>query len=359
MNGPVMIMAGGTGGHVFPALAVANELRRRAIDVVWLGTRRGLEARLVPAAGITIDWIDVSGVRGKGLYAKVLAALGLMRALTQAARAVMRRRPAVVLGMGGFASGPGGIAAWLLRKPLVIHEQNSVAGLTNRILARFARRVLEAFPNSFPARIKATLVGNPVREAINLLPPKTRREDGPMRLLVLGGSQGALALNRLVPAALASVPVARRPQIWHQAGASTQAIARDAYASGGVEARVDEFIDDMAAAYRWADLVVCRAGALTIAELASCGVASILVPFPHAVDDHQTRNAAWLKKAGAAFVVAQSELSEMRLAALLDETLAKPEALAEMARRARALAMPDATRQVADICVAFGAGGAA
>ena len=360
MSGPVLIMAGGTGGHVFPALAVADELRARATDVVWLGTRRGLEARLVPAAGIPIDWISVSGVRGKGIVTRFVASLRLLRAVVQALRIVRQRRPSVVLGMGGFASGPGGIAAWLLRRPLVIHEQNSVAGLTNRALARFARRVLQAFPNSFPGGVDALEVGNPIRSDIADTPPPTARAAGERgRLLILGGSQGALALNRLVPGALAKLAPEQRPEVWHQAGARTIDEAREAYAASGIAARVDEFIDDMAGAYRWADLVLCRAGALTVSELAGVGVASILVPFPHAVDDHQTRNAAWLKDAGAAFVVAESDLTETRLADLIGEALANPPALTEMARRARALARPDATRRVADICLAVAKGEAA
>jgi UDP-N-acetylglucosamine--N-acetylmuramyl-(pentapeptide) pyrophosphoryl-undecaprenol N-acetylglucosamine transferase len=357
MNGPVLIMAGGTGGHVFPALAVADELRRRAIDVVWLGTRRGIEARVVPAANIDIDWLDVSGVRGKGFVAKLTAAAGLGRALFQALRIVARRRPSVVLGMGGFVSGPGGLAAWLLRRPLVIHEQNSVPGLTNRILSRLAGRVLCAFPGSFDQRPGVTVVGNPVRQGIAQSAPRPARDAQSVpRLLVLGGSQGALALNRLVPGALAAMPVAARPEVWHQAGEKTLADARSAYTAAGIDARLVPFIDDMAAAYRWADLVLCRAGALTVSELALAGVASILVPFPYAVDDHQTGNAAYLKDAGAAFVVAESELSEARLARLLEETLSKPDVLEEMARRARTLARPDATRDVADVCLGLATG---
>ena len=359
MNGPVLIMAGGTGGHVFPALAVAEELSRRAVDVVWLGTRRGLDSRLVPAAGIHIDWINVSGVRGKGIVARIAAAGRLLLAIAQALRVMLRRRPAVVLGMGGYAAGPGGIAAWLLRRPLLIHEQNSVAGLTNRALARFAARVLEAFPDSFAGKVDALEVGNPVRRAIAELPPRPARPDSAARrLLVLGGSQGALALNQLAPAALSALPAHLRPEIWHQTGAGKRSAVESAYATAGIEARVDEFIDDMAAAYAWPDLVLCRAGALTVAELACAGVASILVPFPYAVDDHQTHNAAWLKKAGAAFVIAEDELSESRLAALLGDLLSRPAALTEMARRARTQARPDATARVADACIEL-AGGAA
>ncbi|MFK7885630.1 MAG: undecaprenyldiphospho-muramoylpentapeptide beta-N-acetylglucosaminyltransferase [Gammaproteobacteria bacterium] len=360
MSGPVLIMAGGTGGHVFPALAVADELRSRAVEVTWLGTRRGLESRVVPEANIEIDWIDVSGVRGKGITARVVSAVRLVRALVQAMRVIVRRRPTVVLGMGGFASGPGGIAAWLLRRPLVIHEQNSVAGLTNRYLARVARRVLCAFPDAFGERRVDAVVGNPVRTAIGELErPREAPSDRPRRLLILGGSQGAQALNEMVPLALAAMPAAKRPEIWHQCGEKNSAAASAAYASAAVDVRLDPFIDDMAAAYQWADLVVCRAGALTVSELALAGVAAILIPFPYAVDDHQTGNAMVLKNAGAAFVVAQSDLDPARLTRLLEETLARPEVLIDMAKRARSLARPDAAREVADVCLSLATGASA
>ncbi|MDQ2695681.1 MAG: undecaprenyldiphospho-muramoylpentapeptide beta-N-acetylglucosaminyltransferase, partial [Pseudomonadota bacterium] len=286
---PVMIMAGGTGGHVFPALAVAEWLRRRDVPVVWMGTRRGLEATLVPKAGIPVEWIGVAGLRSSGWRRGLMAPVMLAQALGQAAVALGRCRPRVVLGMGGFVSGPGGLMAWLRRIPLVIHEQNAVAGLTNRWLARFADQVLEAFPDSFPAARHARCTGNPVRQAIaDLLPPAARfaGRRGPARLLVVGGSQGALALNQLVPQALARLP--ERPEVWHQAGGRLLEAARTAYAQAGVSARLEPFIDDMAGAYGWADLVLCRAGALTVAELAAAGVGAVLVPFPYAVDDHQT-----------------------------------------------------------------------
>jgi UDP-N-acetylglucosamine--N-acetylmuramyl-(pentapeptide) pyrophosphoryl-undecaprenol N-acetylglucosamine transferase len=364
MSGPVLIMAGGTGGHVFPALAVADELRKRAIEVTWLGTRRGLEARVVPDASIEIDWIDVSGVRGKGPGARAMSALRLVRALIQAMRVIMRRRPTVVLGMGGFASGPGGIAAWLLRRPLVIHEQNSVAGLTNRYLARVARRVLCAFPGAFDGTSasgrEVEVVGNPVRTAIGEVErPREPVEGRARRLLILGGSQGAQALNEMVPAALAAMPAAQRPEIWHQCGEKNIEAAGAAYASADVDVRLVPFIDDMAEAYGWADLVVCRAGALTVSELALAGVAAILVPFPFAVDDHQTGNAMFLKNAGAAFVVAQSDLDPVRLTRLLEQTLARPEVLVDMAQRARALARPHAAVEVADVCMSLAAGASA
>jgi UDP-N-acetylglucosamine--N-acetylmuramyl-(pentapeptide) pyrophosphoryl-undecaprenol N-acetylglucosamine transferase len=354
---PVLIMAGGTGGHVFPALAVARALRRRNESVVWLGTRQGLESRLVPAEGITLETIPVSGLRRKGVLTWLVAPWRLAIAVAEALRIVRRRRPKVVLGMGGFASGPGGLAAWLLGRPLVIHEQNAVAGLTNRLLAGLAREVLEAFPGSFSARTKTRLTGNPVRAEIIALPDPQQRlagRSGVLRLLVLGGSQGARALNDTLPAAVAQLPAGSRPDIWHQAGEATLELARHAYAEAGVSARVEAFITDMAAAYAWADVVVCRAGALTIAELAAAGLPAVLVPFPGAVDDHQTRNAAYLVNAGAAVLIPQTELTPARLAAELAACDANRALVMERARRARALARPDATEEIAGLCQRLG-----
>ncbi len=355
---PILIMAGGTGGHVFPALAVATALRERSCEVIWLGTRRGLEARVIPGTGIPIEWISVSGLRGKGLLTWVLAPFRLLLALMQSLLIVWRRRPAMVLGLGGFVSGPGGLAAWMLRKPLVIHEQNSVAGMTNRVLSRFAHIVLEAFPESFPGKtsaIRTQQVGNPVRDDIVAAePPEIRFANrvGQLRLLVLGGSQGALILNKTVAQACAMLDATQRPQILHQAGERTLQIAQDAYRDAGVEARVEPFIDDMAAAYSWADLVVCRAGALTVFELAAVGAASVLVPFPFAVDDHQTHNAAYLVDAGAAVLIRESELNAQTLAAALEDLLASRHHLLDMARRARDLAMPNAVESVVQACLA-------
>ncbi|MCB1845637.1 MAG: undecaprenyldiphospho-muramoylpentapeptide beta-N-acetylglucosaminyltransferase, partial [Halioglobus sp.] len=282
---PIMVMAGGTGGHVYPALAVANALREQSREVVWLGTRRGIEARLVPAAGIPIEWVTVQGLRGKSRLALLIAPFRLLYALLQSMRIVARHRPAAVLGMGGFVSGPGGLAAWLLRRPLVIHEQNAISGLTNRLLARLARVVLQAFPGSFSASIHARTVGNPVRADIAALPSPAERFRGrgvALRLLVLGGSQGALALNRLVPEALALLPADKRPLVRHQTGSRGKEVAVSSYRAAGVDAELDEYIDDMAAAYAWADLIVCRAGALTVAEIAAAGLAAIFVPYPAA-----------------------------------------------------------------------------
>ena len=357
-----MIMAGGTGGHVFPALATARVLERRGWSIVWLGTRRGIEARLVPAAGIPVEWLSVSGLRGKGLATLAVAPFRLATALAQALGAVRRHRPRVVLGAGGFVSGPGGVAAWLTRTPLVVHEQNAVAGLTNRLLARIASRVLEGFPGSFGAGVKAEHVGNPVRREIADVPPPERRyagREGAVRLLVFGGSQGAARLNAVLPAALAELPEWLRPEVLHQTGAQGVEETRAAYQSRGIVADVRAFIDDMAGAYGWADLAVCRSGALTVAELCAAGVPALMVPFPAAVDDHQTRNAQYAVRAGAALVMAESALTPITLAARLRELLeAGRPRLESMARAARAIAITDADERLADACLAV-AGGAA
>ncbi len=354
MTQPVMIMAGGTGGHVFPALAVAGLLRAER-EVVWLGTARGIEARLVPAAGYAAEWIEIEGLRGKGLARWLAAPVSLARAVGQARRVLRRRRPGVVLGCGGFASGPGGIAAWLGGAPLVIHEQNAVAGLTNRWLARFATRVAEGFPGSFPRRRHAVYVGNPVRAEIASLPPPRERyagREGPLRLFVFGGSQGAAALNRLLPEAVGLLPESRRPVVLHQSGSRDRDATEAAYRAAGIDADVRAFVDDMAAAYAGADLVVARAGASTVSELAAAGCASILVPFPAAVDDHQSRNAEWLGRVSAAQVVSEIGLTAAelanRLATLLSNGRGK---LLAMAEAARSLAVTDAAARVAALCL--------
>lgn len=351
---PVLIMAGGTGGHVFPALAAAECLRERGVPVIWLGVRTGLEATLVPKAGIPMEWIEVAGLRGKGLRRRLLTPFMLARALWQA-RAVLRRlQPAVVLGMGGFVSGPGGIMARLLGIPLVVHEQNAIAGLTNRILARLANQVLQAFPGTFPPQRRALTVGNPVRQTIADLPPPAARfagREGRTRLLVLGGSQGALALNQLVPQALALLGDAERPEVWHQAGGRLQDAAQAAYQQAGMSVRLTPFINDMAEAYGWADVVLCRAGALTIAELAAAGVGAVLIPFPFAVDDHQTANARFLEQGGAALLIQQADLTVERLADLLRELGSDRARLLAMAEAARRLAKIEAAEQVARVCL--------
>lgn len=356
MSGPVLIMAGGTGGHVFPALAVAGELQARGHTVEWLGSPRGIENRLIPAAGIELHRVRVAGLRGKGVISWLLAPFKLVLALWDALRIVRRLRPVVVLGMGGFASGPGGLAAWLLRRPLLIHEQNAAAGLTNRLLAGIAREVLQAFPGSFSGSIDARTIGNPVRdEIIAIEPPDTRFADraGELRILVIGGSQGALALNKLVPEAVSLLADPATVSVRHQAGERTLDEAIAAYARCGVAADVSAFIDDMAAAYSWADVVVCRSGALTVAELAAAGLGSLLVPFPAAVDDHQTLNARYLTDADAAVLLPQAQLTAATLAVELQRCVDDRTLVLERARRARSLARPAATADLADACLAL------
>ncbi|MEW6253328.1 MAG: undecaprenyldiphospho-muramoylpentapeptide beta-N-acetylglucosaminyltransferase [Planctomycetota bacterium] len=358
VNRTLMVMAGGTGGHVYPALAVADALRARGWNVFWLGTKSGLEARVVPAAGIDMVWVAMGGVRGKGLLKKMLLPMMLLVAFWQSLSAILARRPDVVLGMGGYTAFPGGMMASLLNKPLVIHEQNSVGGLTNRVLACLADRVLTAFPQAFRGerdrpvpcrRVETEWVGNPVRGEIAGLGELPRpAHSGPLRLLVVGGSLGAAALNALVPQALARLPADKRPRVVHQSGRRHLDALRANYAAAGVEAELRDYIEDMAAAYRDCDFAICRAGAMTVAELACAGVPAVLVPFPFAVDDHQTGNAAFLADAGAAWLMPQQELTAEKLAALiggLDRAT-----LAAMSEKARALARPDATGRVADIC---------
>lgn len=347
------VMAGGTGGHVFPALAVAETLRAQGMQVFWIGTPRGMESRLVPQHGFELEPVHVEGLRGKGPAQVLGAPLKLLAALWQAAQILRRRAPSVVLGMGGFASGPGGLAARVLGLPLVIHEQNRVPGLTNQWLARVATRVFEGFPGSFPPARRAIATGNPVRPSIVALPPPGERlsgRGGPGCLLVLGGSLGAQALNEMVPKALALIPEGARPQVRHQAGRQTLELARQAYGEAGVAAEVTPFIDDMAEAYGWADLVVCRAGALTVSELAGAGLGAILIPYPHAVDDHQTGNARFLVDARAARLVHQRDLSAAALAAQLQALLSDRTALLQMAEAARSLAHPDAAQRIATAC---------
>ena len=351
----ILIMAGGTGGHVYPALAVADCLRVQSVKVNWLGTRAGLEARVVPPAGFKLHTIAVSGLRGKGAAGWLLAPLRLSGALLQAAWILLRLRPHAVLGMGGFVSGPGGVAAWLLRRPLLIHEQNAVAGLTNRLLARLAGKVMAAFPGAFRKASMVEITGNPVRESIGRLPAPAERfgaRRGRLNLLVIGGSLGALALNQILPPAVANFDAAHRPHVWHQTGAGKLAATRADYQALGVEAKVVEFIEDMDAAYAWADLVICRAGALTISELALAGVGAILVPYPHAVDDHQSANAGFLVRAGAAKLLPQAQLSADSLYEMLAGLMKKGRrGLLKMALAARGAAMPEATRVVAQRCL--------
>ncbi len=353
----VLIMAGGTGGHVIPALSLAGALRERGVRVEWLGSPRGIENRLVPAADLPLHQIDIAGLRGNGAAGWLAAPIRLMRAVAQARRVIRDFDPQLVVGLGGFASGPGGLAAWLTRRALIIHEQNAVAGLTNQVLARLATRAYAAFPGAFRkggTRREAIVIGNPVRAAIAGVGESPRRagdmQGRRLRLLVVGGSLGAVALNQLLPEALAQLSGERRPEVRHQAGRDRRAATEQGYTAVGVEAEVSEFIDDMAAAYDWADLVVCRSGALTVSELAAAAKPSLLVPYPHAVDDHQTTNARYLVDAGAARLLPQSSLSATSLARTLDEVL-DPDLLATMASAARGRAHLDAVERLVAGCM--------
>jgi len=344
-------MAGGTGGHVFPALAVAHELAARGWQINWLGTPDSFESRVVPAHGFELDTVPAHRLRGEGLGEQLLAPLRLLRAMRQAWQVLRRRRPQVVLGMGGFVTGPGGVVSRLMGTPLVVHEQNAIPGLTNRFLARVANRVLEAFPGSFPATAAAQTTGNPIRAEIAAMPePAAIRADRALHLLVFGGSQGAQALNETLPAALAAIPRDERPVVRHQAGRGKAEATLAAYRAHGVAAEVTEFVDDMAAAYAWADLAVCRAGALTVSELMAAGLPAILVPFPFAVDDHQTVNARYLTEADAARLMPQGTMNPESMSRLLRDLLSDRGALHAMARRAYRLARRDATTRVADAC---------
>ena len=356
MTYTILIMAGGTGGHVFPGLAVADYMKAVGWRVVWLGTEGGMETMLVPQRGYDTRIICFSGLRGKNAVTWFTLPLRLLLAFWQSAKVMFQVRPDVVLGMGGYPAFPGGVMASLLGKPLVIHEQNSIPDLTNKVLAKFADKVLLGFPDAIRNDKKAVFSGNPVRNAISQLDaPETRyatrdkNGSGKLKLLVIGGSLGAHALNTIVPQALRLIPENRHPQVTHQAGAKHLDTLRKNYAEAGVAGELVAFIEDMAACYADCDLVICRAGALTIAELAAAGVASILVPFPYAVDDHQTSNASFLSGRDAAVLLPQNELTPQGLAQLL--TGLTREKLLEMAVKARALAKPDATRLVAQACM--------
>ena len=347
MSRTILIMAGGTGGHIFPALAVAEKMRERGWHVVWLGNPEGMEARLVPQHGFEMVWVKFGALRGKGIVRKLLLPLNLLRGFWQAQKAIRQVQPNVVLGMGGYITFPGGMMAALLGKPLVFHEQNSVAGLANRVLAGVADRIATGFPEVLA---KGVWAGNPVRPEIAKMAPPAERfagRDGALHLLVIGGSLGAQALNEMVPQAMALLGENELPQIVHQAGEKHIEALKANYAAVGVPAHCVSFIEDMAGAYEWADLVVCRSGALTVAELAAAGVASILVPFPHAVDDHQTGNARFLVNVGGAFLLPQGELTPEAIALIRNYSRGQ---LLEMAEKARSLAKPDANEEVANIC---------
>jgi len=343
----VIIAAGGTGGHVFPALAVADELKSRDINVLWVGTDRGMESRLVPAHGFSLKTLRVSALRGKGIGKRLLSIVHLFGSVARSCRLIRKERPRAVLGMGGYVAGPVCVAARLCNRRTVMHEQNAVAGMTNRIVKRFATRVLEAVPGTFRPAVGAVHTGNPVRKDILLLPsPAERMEDrkGPVRILVVGGSQGAQALNDVVPQAveLADVEV----QVRHQAGRENVSSTTRRYAECGAKVEVTEFIDDMASAYAWADVVICRAGAMTVAEIAAVGVASLLVPYPYAVDDHQTANGRFLVDANAAVMMQESELGAERLAEQLSVFADDRSQLLNMANNARAAGKRNATELV-------------
>lgn len=352
MNKRIVIMAGGTGGHVFPALAVAQALREQGWQVSWLGTEKGLENRVVPENGFEIDYLSVAGIRGKGLLFKFKSVLLLLKACLQARRVLKQRKPQVVLGMGGFVAGPGGLMARWLGIPLVIHEQNRVVGTTNRLLARFANRVLEAFPNSFKPKTKAVCTGNPLRKAFvqaaSLVQQGCGDQSG-LKLLVIGGSQGAKILNEIVPQAVAVLPKSVAIQVKHQTGSAMRDEVAAQYQHLAIDAQVSAFVEDMVAVYAWADLIVCRAGAMTVSEVAAMGLPSIFIPLPTAIDDHQTANAHYLSDAGAAVILKQQDLSPTRLAELIEQVMTKKD---EMRGAALQSARLQATSEVAAICTA-------
>jgi UDP-N-acetylglucosamine--N-acetylmuramyl-(pentapeptide) pyrophosphoryl-undecaprenol N-acetylglucosamine transferase len=371
-NRKILIMAGGTGGHVFPALSIAEYLLSRGIQVEWLGTRSGLEASVIPAANIPLHFISIAGLRGSSLGRRLLSPFVILVAVLQSLLKVAQIKPGCVLGMGGFVTGPGGLAAWLLRKKLLIHEQNAVAGLSNQLLFPFASTVMEAFPGAFQRKQDITsnrllkkfirpgntiVVGNPVRHDIAALSeqPFEKTEGRRLRVLVIGGSLGAVAINKVIPAMLKLVPENERPEVLHQCGKRNVEKTRELYGIQEIsldgQIRVEPFIDDMQAAYRWADIIIARAGAMTIAEIAAVGMASILIPYPYAVDDHQTENAGFLRRTGAAEIIPQDELDEHRLLAALRKFSDDRAALLEAARNARQAGAPDATAKAAALCM--------
>ncbi|MEK9648152.1 MAG: undecaprenyldiphospho-muramoylpentapeptide beta-N-acetylglucosaminyltransferase [Gammaproteobacteria bacterium] len=369
-NKKILIMAGGTGGHVFPALSIAEYLQSQGVQVEWLGTRQGLEATVIPKTSIPLHYISVSGLRGSSLGRKLLAPFVLTAAVMQSLFKVMQVKPGCVLGMGGFVSGPGGLAAWLLRKKLLIHEQNAIAGLTNQLLFPLASTVMEAFPGAFARKkalssnsfmkglIKADstiVVGNPVRQDIVDLPEDVNSRNERLRILVIGGSLGAVAINRAVPAMLALMNAEERPEIRHQCGSRNLEETRAVYEENGIALTdaisVQAFIDDMASAYQWADLIIARAGAMTVSEIAAAGLASILIPYPYAVDDHQTENAGYLLRAGAAEVIQQEDLTPDSLLAAVRKFSLDANYLEQASKQSRQAGSPDATETVANICL--------
>jgi UDP-N-acetylglucosamine--N-acetylmuramyl-(pentapeptide) pyrophosphoryl-undecaprenol N-acetylglucosamine transferase len=353
-NKRALIMAGGTGGHVIPGLEIANTLIAQDYQVAWLGTKAGLEAKLVPENNIKIYYLPVWGVRGKSWLNKILAPLRVFLSIVYSLVILIRFKPNFVLGMGGFASGPGGIAAWLLRVPLIIHEQNAIFGMTNKILSRFSKKVLVSFPDLLNLNNKNFIyTGNPVRaEILCLADPKERWQQhvGSLRLLVLGGSRGAMIFNQTVPKAIAQLPVSQRPEIWHQAGAGNDQATIENYSKLGLKAKVEPFIYNMADAYAWADLVIARSGALTVAELAGAGLPALLIPYPHATDDHQSQNAAYLVKNHAAILLNQKDFNFEVLASILLELINSRPRLLDMAKAARKLSQYEATSKIIENC---------
>lgn len=347
----VLIMAGGTGGHVFPALACAREFSARGYNVHWLGTPKGIENELVPAAGFPLHQIQISGLRGKGFTALLKAPFKLLQSLWQARAIIRQLQPVCVLGLGGYVTGPGGLAAKLAGIPLIIHEQNAIPGTSNRLLAPLANRVCEGFPNTFKKREKCHTTGNPVRAELFQKTPRDKPVGRRLRLLVLGGSLGAEPLNQLLPEALSLIPEAQRPEVLHQAGKQHAGQTTERYRTSAVDARVVPFIEDMARAYQWADMVVCRSGALTVSELAASGLPALLIPLPHAIDDHQTYNAQHLVQQGAARLLPQGILKASDLAQHITELSMNPDTLEHMAQAAQRMACPDATQNLVEICL--------
>ncbi|CAH9019319.1 UDP-N-acetylglucosamine--N-acetylmuramyl-(pentapeptide) pyrophosphoryl-undecaprenol N-acetylglucosamine transferase [Candidatus Nitrosacidococcus sp. I8] len=351
----ILMMAGGTGGHIFPALAVANVLQSKGIEVIWLGTHRGLEAKFIPKAGYSIEWISVNGLRGKGIITWLTAPVKLLIALFQALKILHKQKPSVVLGWGGFVSGPGGLGAWLLRIPLITHEQNAIAGTTNRILARLSSQILEGFPNTFSKTLHGKWVGNPVRaeiESVYYAKKNTIRDrHTPIRLLVLGGSQGAQILNKVLPQTLSHLELNEYPEIWHQCGTNREKEVITAYRSFRVDAKVVAFIDEIADAYTWADMVLCRAGASTIAELMAVGITSLLVPYPFAIDNHQLANAQYLVNHDAALLLPEKELTPQKLAETLRYFNMHRDLLDTMAESAYKLHLGNTAQRIAEECL--------
>lgn len=348
-----MIMAGGTGGHVFPGIAAARYFEERGVKVHWLGTQQGLEAKVVSEANIPLHFITIGGLRGKGIKPLLLAPFRITKAIWQAMQIMNQVKPDIVIGMGGFVSGPGGVASWLTRRPLVIHEQNAKAGLTNRLLSKVAKRVLQGFPGAFPASSKVMTIGNPVRREIEEVPAPDQRlvaDRKPLRLLVLGGSLGAKAINEIVPRTLSMLSANARPEVFHQTGEKLFDDTKKLYETMGISVNLVPFVKDMANVYTWADMVLCRAGALTVAELCAVGLGAIFVPFPHAVDDHQTANAQFMVKHDAALCIQQNELSETRLAELVETFVQEPNKRVAMAEAAYRLRHIHVTEKIFKIC---------